>query len=162
MRKIAIIIALILCNCTSTKKTNSPVFIDFVNNYNGKITRDSEVDTDKWYTIKVLNNFKKVTNRTSSFFYHEIDFSNDKKIISIYIPNKKEDKDFQLLNCNYEDFINKLNELDVFYVIEDIKMRKNKKFGIIQKGEGFFLMYLNVKEKDVETFDFSLKSLIFN
>ena len=62
-----LLVIMILLGCTSAKHKNNnyiqTAFIDFVNNYEIKITRDDKINDDKKFSMKVPNNFKKVVNR---------------------------------------------------------------------------------------------------
>ena len=86
-------------------------------------------------------------------------FKNNQEIIAIYLPDNKY-KTTKKANFYYRDDFKKiLLELDILKEVEDISFIKNRCFNILLLDDNFFIMYINVKNKNVDDFNYSINSI---
>lgn len=150
----------------STKKlidkneyTNAGDFVSYVNDNKTTINVDGEIISDKKFTLQIPNSLSENKIIISSYFLHELKFDKKQKIIIIYMPDKKFNIEKRLLDCSFEQFNNELYKLDVQFVLDEVKLIKNRRFGMILLDDNFFIMYLNIKEKNIDNFNYSVNNI---
>lgn len=152
---------LLLLGCSTNKNrlANKEAFVNFTNNNKTGIKRDNETIKDKEFMLKIPNCLTKQQNKISHCFFQKLMFKNNQEIIAIYLPDNKY-KTTKKANFYYRDDFKKiLLELDILKEVEDISFIKNRCFNILLLDDNFFIMYINVKNKNVDDFNYSINSI---
>lgn len=147
------------CSTSKNHNINKDVFVKFTNSNKTNIKKDDEVIKDKGFTMEIPNSLITQENRISYYFLQSLKFKNEQKIVTLYIPNKR-----YVLNKNISiysnvEFINQLKELDILQEFKEVKFMENRYFNIVLLEDNFFVMYLNVQKKNINDFNYSIKSV---
>lgn len=137
------------------KKEN---FILFHNDTAVASRADDDLFYDRGFNINILNTMKENSKVISSYFLNEFVFDSEQRIVSLYIPNGQISGDVNLKSLSSLEFRVTLEEIEVYSLIEHIKLMPNRKFAITVVDDNFLMMYLNVKKKNVAEFNYSLDS----
>lgn len=133
-------------------------FILFHNDTKVISKADDDLFYDKGFNINILNTMKKNSKVISYYFLNELVFDSEQRIVSLYIPKGQIIGDVNLKSLSSIEFRETLEEIEVYSLIEHIKLIPNRKFAIILVDDNFLMMYLNVKKKNVAEFNYSLES----
>lgn len=133
-------------------------FILFHNDTKVISKADDDLFYDKGFNISILNTMKKNSKVISYYFLNELVFDSEQRIVSLYIPNGQIIGDVNLKSLSSIEFRETLEEIEVYSLIEHIKLIPNRKFAITIVDDNFLMMYLNVKKKNVAEFNYSLES----
>lgn len=147
------------CSTSKNHNINKDVFVKFTNSNKTNIKKDNEVIKDKGFTMEIPNSLIAQENSISYRFLQSLKFKNEQKIVIIYIPDKKYVLNKNINTYSNVEFINQLKELDIFQEFKEVKFMKNRYFNIILLEHNFFVMYLNVQERNIDDFNYSIKSL---
>lgn len=138
-------------------------FIEFHNDTKVIGKADDDLFYDKGFSINVPNKLVKSSKVVSYYFLNELIFDDEQRIISLYIPNEEFiNSNLNVRYCNSLEFKEILEEIELYSLIEHVDLIPNRKFAVILVDGNFFLMYLNVKNRNVTEFNFSLDSLKFD
>ncbi|MDM1046619.1 hypothetical protein HX004_08420 [Myroides sp. 1354] len=133
-------------------------FILFHNDIKVISKADDDLFYDKGFNINILNTMKKNSKVISYYFLNELVFDSEQRIVSLYIPNGQISGNVNLKSLSSIEFRETLEKIEVYSLIEHIKLIPNRKFAIILVDDNFLMMYLNVKKKNVTEFNYSLES----
>lgn len=147
------------CSTSKNHNINKDVFVKFVNNNKTGIKKDNEVIKDKGFTMEIPNSLITQDNSISYYFLQSLKFKNEQKIITLYIPDKKYVLNKNINTYSNVEFINQLKELNILQETKEIKFMKNRYFNIMLLDNNFFVMYINVQEKNINDFNYSIKSV---
>ena len=159
-------IFLLLADCSVSRRTNTTInedgFVDF-ENAQSVIKADSEIIPDQLFQIKLVKGWNKYVRAISGSFVHKFDYTQSREIIFIYFPgylnNLKQNK--QELNIGYRRFETLCSENGINVEVEKLRIKHSRRFGIKVLNDGHFVaMYLNVPEKQIEMYNYSITSLI--
>lgn len=155
----------LLCiNCSSSNDAlhNSIKYIEFTNRNTKNIKIDKQIIKDKDFEMKIPNSLEKHIIKVSYFFSQHLVFKKGERILIIYIPNKSFLLEKMKEVYTIKEFQNLLEQLDIVHEIGDVKLKENRYFNIRLLEKNFFIMYLNVYERDVQDFNFSINSMKLN
>lgn len=149
------------CSLLGKKDANKgQQFITFHNDIKLIGKADDDLFYDKGFSISVPNKLLKSSKVVSYYFLNELIFDDEQRIISLYIPNEEFVGSYlNVRYCNSLEFKEILEEIELYSLIEHVDLIPNRKFTINLVDGNFFLMYLNVKDKNVNDFNESLQSL---
>ena len=159
------LVLLLVVGCSSNKsidQNNSIIegdFVKFVNENKSTIKRDGEIIKDKNFNLQIPNSLSEKKIKISSYFLHDLKFDKKQKIVLLYTPDKKFHSEKKALDLSCEDFEKELNKLEIQYELESVKFNKNRRFGIILLDVNFFVMYINVKSKNVKDYNYAINSV---
>jgi len=139
------------------KKEN---FILFHNDTAVASKADDDLFYDRGFNINILNSMQENSKIISSYFLNEFVFDSDQRIVSLYIPNGQISGDVNLKSLSSLEFRVTLEEIEVYSLIEHIKLMPNRKFAITVVEDNFIVLYLNVKKKNEVAFQYMLESVI--
>lgn len=163
MRKLLIkLLGLLLflgCSTSKNHNTNKDVFMKFTNSNKTNIIKDNEVIMDKGFTLEIPNSLIGQENSISYYFLQSLKFKNEQKIITLYIPDKKYVLNKKNNFYSNVEFITQLKELDILQAFKGIIFKKNRYFNIVLLENNFFVMYINVQDKNISDFNYSIKSI---
>ncbi len=153
----------IKCSIVNMEVNKQPIkesaFIEFYNDDSIGIKADGIRFSDKKFNLKIPNRLKEQHKVVSYYFLNELIFNNDQRIISIYYPNEKFNESFKSGSYSSSQIEIRLEEIDLYSMVKHIELLPNRKFTVIRVDDDFILMYLNVKDKNVNDFNESLQSL---
>lgn len=164
--KLSLFILLFNCVLESKSQTlNVPdsSFVKFNIDDKLKSKADAEITSDKPYAIMLPNKVLFYKTIVSGNFIHIFSYKNKGEIVSIYSPNFNRDttkSNSQYLGINYTEFQKLINQHDLDQEIkENSKIVKGRFFAIRAiRQENFYILYLNIKSKDIPVFNYSIKS----
>jgi hypothetical protein len=160
MRKFIIILTLLLLSCsTNNIRNNKDRFVDFVNVNKTSIGMHEVTIKDKGFRLRIPNCLKSNESRISYYFFQNLKFSNNQRILTLYVPNKKYVLNKTTNAYSYKEFINQVEQLDILEEIKDVEFMKNKYFNIKLLDGNFFIMYVNIQEKNIDNFNYSINSV---
>ncbi|MNK05231.1 hypothetical protein D3C87_231080 [compost metagenome] len=149
---------LLLFGCSTKKSIEQSDFIEFKNENKTTIKRDNEVINDKKFTLQIPSSFKENRIKISNIFLQDLKFNNDERLIFLYIPDKKYKLE-KNRNYSYKEFINELNRLNLVHELDDFNFVKNRNFGLRLLENNFFVMYVNIKKKNIDNYKYSINSI---
>jgi len=147
------------CSTSKNSNINKDLFVKFTNNNKVNIRADYEVIKDKGFTMQIPNSLIKQENSISYYFLQNLKFKNEQRIIILYIPDKKYVLNKKINTYSSVEFINQLKELNILQELIGVKFMKNRCFNITLLEDNFFVMYLNVEEKKINDFNYSMNSI---
>ncbi len=147
------------CSTSKNSNINKDLFVKFTNSNKTNIKKDDEVIKDKGFTIQIPNSLITQENSISYYFLQNLKFKNEQRIITLYIPDKKYILNKKISTYSSVEFINLLKELNILQELKEVKFMKNRYFNITLLEDNFFVMYLNVQEKKIDDFNYSINSI---
>ncbi|MFY0256481.1 hypothetical protein ACDQ55_21305 [Chitinophaga sp. 30R24] len=124
------------------------------------ISRDSERVSDKKFVIQVPQGLQNSKMTTNNYFLHLLNFKGGQKIVLLYQPFDTIGIDKQNLNLSYADFEILCSKVGLLEKLNGIEFMKNRLFGLKVIGkEKFFVIYLNVKNQEVDVYNYAINSL---
>lgn len=147
------------CSTNKNPNVNKDVFVKFTNSNTTNIKADDVVIKDKGFTMQIPNSLITQENSISYYFLQNLKFKNEQRIITLYIPDKKYVLNKKINSYSNVEFIDQLKELDILQDLKGVKFMKNRYFNITLVKDNFFVMYLNVQEKKINDFNYSISSL---
>jgi len=157
---------LIVIGCNSSKKSmdsnimDESLFVEVINNNKMKSIADTQETADKHYIIKVPKSIKTTTSISGGSFIRIMEFENQQQIITVYEPSSELKIDKELLNVSYKKYKSTTDKLNL-YDLEDVKLLKNRRFGVQLLDNHFIIMYLNIKKENVKYYNYSITTLVF-
>ena len=157
---------LIVIGCNTSKKSidsnimDESLFVEVINNNKMKSIADTQETADKHYIIKVPKSIKTTASISGGSFIRIMEFENQQQIITVYEPYSELKIDEELLNVSYKEYKSTTDKLNL-YDLEDVKLLKNRRFGVQLLDNHFIIMYLNIKKENVKYYNYSITSLVF-
>lgn len=144
----------------SLQKKNN--FVQFVNDNEVGMKLDAVIIKDQPFKLEIPNSLRQHTNSISTSFLHVLDFTDNQKIILLYLPNTPASSDINALDINYSNFTSLCTKEGILNELEAVRIDRHRHFGFIKTGnKGFYAIYLNVRSKAVTDFNHSISSVRF-
>lgn len=155
-----LIISLIFLSCSTNNNSNiKDKFVEFKNSNQTNIKQDDEIIKDKGFAIQIPNYLIEKQNTISYYFLQNLRFKNNQRIITLYLPNKKYTLNKTKNKYSREDFTNQLNILNILEEFNNMEFMKNRYSNIVLLGDNFFVMCVNIEEKNINDFNYSINSI---
>lgn len=152
--------------CQATGQLDSSAvesFTEFRNDNTLAMGIDGTVIPDKFFVIKVPGRMQGHSFLGTNTFRHLLEFTDDEKIILLYIPTANTSSDFRFNRLSYNQFIKLCNKENIIEDLEGIELKRTRYFGISKVENGsFFAIYLNIKSSHTREFNYSIGSVIFS
>jgi len=159
-------ISLILLFCLSLFQisfSQSSKKIKYNSNRPFALNMDGYRILDTGFSLEISDNPSHVADIAGgeNGFIHILEFKNKQKIVTIYNPRIVSQSEFSELNLNVKEW-KKLCEANNLLtdISHRMKFLKRRTFGIRKIADvNFFIMYINVKRKNVRIYNHSIKSV---
>ena len=137
--------------------------MDFVNINRVKARAGQEVTADKYFKLRIPSEPNKIQNIVDGNFVQILHFSENQKIITLYIPHKGDSEILNHLDMNYRKFSAMCEEKGLRKLIDDKLLHPYKRrFAIVKPDQSdFFILYLNIEQKNVAKFNYAINSIHF-
>ncbi len=160
---ITVAILSLLISCKTTKQFEGNIFEtleeneEFITLKKKPLTlkNNGEIIKEATYSVKIPNSLKKTrTTVTTIPNTVEFVFKNDQRII---IVNNFEEIKVDKLGLSKDVFLSEIIKLNVSELTKSYRFKEKRFFGI-QSNRNYFLIYINVKKDNLESFNNSIKS----
>lgn len=137
-------------------------FVEFVNQNKTSIRLDEEVIDDKKFALKIPQGLINWGTEISNCFVQILDFKNDSKIVLIYLPNRDSSMEFKSQVVSYKKFKQICEMENIMEYMSKITLMPRRCYGLNKLERGcFYAIYLNVKKRDANAFEYSINSIQF-
>lgn len=146
-----------LTNYANGQRTN---FVNYINDNKISMRFDGTIVKDKPFILDIPNGLKNKRSSIGESFLQILNYDRSEKIIIFYIPGNKLMPSIQSLNLSYNDFINFCEKEHIDGYLDDIKVKKHRRFGICKPtNDRFYAIYFNIKPDQVDLFNHSITSV---
>jgi hypothetical protein len=154
------VLLIIGCSAKHTPISQNGEFVEYVNDNKISMKLDASVVKDKEFKLLIPVGLQNRHLIVEDVFLQTLDYKNDQKIILLYIPGAKESPNLKLTDISYIDFIRTCQRKDIGWHFKDVVLNTHRRFGIYKPNStGFYVIYLNIRTNQVNTFNYSIKSI---
>ena len=157
-----IFLLFILFSCSTINDKRSYKYEEFSKYENTSISitkADSEEIQDVYFEILIPKELNTTKKTISGYFSHFFYFERHQIISTLYIPRNEKNDISNSFSLSYDDFQKILKDKNLNYYFDDVKLIKNRKFGIKKVNNKFYVIYLNVLSEQIEKFNYSINSI---
>jgi len=133
-------------------------FVEFINDGKLGMRLDAEVVKDKRFKLQIPMGLLQSEHTVSYYFGHSLSFARDQKIIIFYFPMKKDIEDYRASDLNYKKFEELCEKENIAEELTGIRLRHASHFGINKINGRVYVIYLNVNDRDMNDFNYSINS----